>query len=97
MDLAPRAGGRAMTAAFDYGKSRDTADRLIAKFGQAIAVRRASVTGGSAWEPTQSTTDYQTKAAQVDLTWAQRQDSSINTTDQRWLVSAGRSPPLAWR
>lgn len=47
-----------MSDVFDYTKAQATAVRLLTKFGQAVVIRRVSSTGGSAWEPTQSSADY---------------------------------------
>lgn len=77
-----------MTDTFDYAKSLATADRLLAKFGQAIALRRATLTG-PAWDPVQTSTDYATIAAVIDYSAEQRKDVSILVSDRRALVSAG--------
>ena len=76
-----------MAEVFDYAESATDALELITEFGQTVSVRRTT-DSGTAWEPTQTTTDYATKGAKVDWSWKQLQDSSILTTDQRWLIPA---------
>jgi hypothetical protein len=85
-----------MADAFDYLESRTDADELIAEFGQAVALRRAT-DSGPAWEPTQTTTDYATLAVILDYTAQQRAASNqqagsadnVLMTDRRALVAAG--------
>lgn len=73
---------------FNYVASRATADRLLANFGQSVSLRRIS-SGGTPWEPTQSTTDYATTAAIFDYTSRQIDGENILTTDRRAFVAAG--------
>jgi hypothetical protein len=73
---------------FDFLHSRDTADRLITKFGGAAAVIR-DVATGSDWAPVLTPTPFATFAVRVEFTWKQLQDAAVLTTDQRWLVAAG--------
>lgn len=80
-----------MTDTFDYAAKRDTADRLLTQFGQAIALRSV-VASGSEFEPTYTPTDYATKAAILDYTARQIDGENILLTDRRALVAAG---PLA--
>lgn len=47
-----------MSDTFDYADAQATATALLTEFGQAVLIRRVSNTGGTAWEPTQATTDY---------------------------------------
>lgn len=74
--------------AFDYAETRDDADELIEEFGQDVSVRRTT-NSGTAWEPTQATTDYATKAAILDYSARQIDGENILVTDRRALVSAG--------
>ena len=77
---------------FDYGKSKATADRLIEKFGQAVSIRRTTVVGGVASDPTSGTstdTDYVTKAAIIDYTSREIDGTAILATDQRALIAVG--------
>lgn len=76
------------TDPFNYIESRADADGLIDDFGTVAFVRR-TVNSGTAWEPTQTTTDYATKAAVVDYTVQERKDSDIQVNDRRALVAAG--------
>lgn len=77
-----------MTDAFNYLTSRDTADRLILKFGAAASVRRV-VASGSDYSPTLTPTDFPTFAAKVGFTWKQMQGGNVLENDERWLVAAG--------
>jgi hypothetical protein len=80
-----------MTAAFDYLNSRDTADRLVTKFGQSVALRR-NAASGSDYDPVLTPTDYATKGARIEFSWSQRQSGNVLATDERWMIAAG---PLA--
>lgn len=77
-----------MTDAFDYPTSRDDADELIEEFGQTVSLRRIT-NSGTAWEPTQSTADYATKAAILDYSAKQIDGENILVNDRRALVAAG--------
>lgn len=80
-----------MSDTFDYVAALATADRLLAKFGIASAVRR-TVNSGAVYAPTQTVTDYATLAAVVNMTrWyaAMLDGSDILRTDRLGLVSAG--------
>jgi hypothetical protein len=76
---------------FDYAAKRDTADRLITKFGQAVTFRR-STASGTAFDPTLTPADYATKGAKVDFSKRQLASGEVLATDERWLIAAG---PLA--
>jgi len=79
-----------MADVFNYVKSRDTADRLIRKFGGALPrfiVR--DVASGPDYDPVLTSTPFQTFAVRVEFTWKQLQDETVLSTDQRWLVAAG--------
>lgn len=73
---------------FDYPAKRDMSDRLLTKFGQAVAVRRTSSTGPE-WDPTVTTADYTTLAAILDYNSRQIDGTNILVTDRRALVAAG--------
>lgn len=77
-----------VTDAFDYIESRADADALIREFGQAVSVRRTT-TGGTEWEPTETTQDYGSIAAIVDYADRQIDGENILLTDRRALVAAG--------
>jgi len=81
--------------AFDYLASRDDADALIAEFGQVVFLRRTTA-GGTGWDPTQTTTDYQTVAAILDYRGAsrvrgdgQKGGDSVLVTQRDALIAAG--------
>ncbi len=78
---------------FDYAKSAATADRLLKKFGQAGAIRRASSSGGgNPWDPEGPTTvDHPCTLAVLPINL---QDAGkdvggtlIKASDKRILVS----------
>lgn len=71
-----------------YTDKRDTADRLLTSKGQAVSLRRVTETG-TAWEPTQTTTDYATVAALLDYDNRQIDGENIQRGDRRALVAAG--------
>lgn len=77
-----------MSDAFDYVESRADADTLIAEFGQDVSLRH-SVNSGTPWAPTQTPTDYPTKAAILDYSARQINGETVLATDRRALVAAG--------
>lgn len=84
-----------MSDTFDYVAARDTADRLLAKFGVASSLLRVANLGGSDTEPTQTTTEYPTIGVRTNLSrWypAFETNSDILRTDRLGLLSMG---PLA--
>jgi len=52
---------------FDYARTRATAERLIAKFGQTGAILRTT-TGGPAYDPETVTTDHACQLAVMEYT-----------------------------
>jgi len=42
-------------ATFDYAKTQATAERLLARFGQTVTLRKAGATTGDAWAPVPGT------------------------------------------
>lgn len=75
-------------SAFDYIESRATADSLIARFGQTVNLRRI-VNSGSASEPTQTPTDYSTRAAIVAISSRLIDGENVLRGDMRGIVSMG--------
>lgn len=73
---------------FNYATTRALADRLLTKFGQSVSLRRIA-TSGTAYEPTQTPTDYATTAAILDYNARQIDGENILVTDRRALVAAG--------
>lgn len=53
-------------AGFDYARARATAERLIAKFGQAGAIRRI-VASGPSYDPTLTPVDHPCKLVDLDI------------------------------
>lgn len=87
-----------MIAAFDYTASRATAAALIAKFGQAVKLRRI-VNSGTVSEPTQTPTDYDTRAAIVNISSRYIDGENVLRGDMRGLLvaTAGVVPSTADR
>jgi hypothetical protein len=79
--------------AFDYTKTRQTAERLIARFGQSATLRQIA-NSGTEWAPTQAETD--TTITAVDLNERVRDASGtlVGQTQRTLLVStsAGVTP-----
>lgn len=76
--------------AFDYARSRATADRLIKRFGQAGAIRRSVTTGGQSWNPGSGstvTTDYPCTLVLLDYSAREIDGSLIRATDKRVLIA----------
>lgn len=77
---------------FDYARSRDTADRLIARFGQAGTIRRTVVTGGNAYDPTSgtaTTTDHAATLVVTEFSNSEIDGTRVLATDKKVLVAAG--------
>lgn len=72
--------------AYDYSKPEATAQRLIARFGRAGAIRRTA-DSGDAWNPTQSATDYDCTLVVTDYSLYERASGLIGATDRKVLVS----------
>jgi hypothetical protein len=80
-----------MIAAFDYQRARQTADRLLTKFGQSATLRQTSTTGGVPWDPgsgTTTTTDTTVTLAVTDYTVAEIDGTLIQAGDRRAYISA---------
>lgn len=74
--------------AFDYARSRATADRLIAKFGQTGAIRRQTATGPD-YNPTFTTADHTATFAVTEYESNEIDGSRILATDKKVLLKAG--------
>lgn len=75
---------------FDYTKTRDTAERLLTRFGAAGVIRRITVTGGDPWNPGSGTPTTVNHAATMVVTdYAAREidGTVILATDRKVLVS----------
>jgi hypothetical protein len=84
-----------MPAAFDYGRARRTAERLIARFGQPGAIRRGADTSGGdstngltpdSGAPTDSS-DFTCTLVVLDYSEEERASSLIEQTDRKVLIS----------
>jgi len=77
---------------FDYLRSRATADRLIANFGQVGAIRRKTVTGGDAFDPSTGTAtspDTPCTLVVTDYSLHERDGVRVLSTDKKVLIAAG--------
>lgn len=86
-------------AGFDYDKSRATAERLIAKFGQQGSLRRI-VNSGPGYDPIQAGEDFACMLVDLDHSQAHVGDTLIERGDRMvYLSTAGLSitPTLADR
>jgi hypothetical protein len=86
-------------AGFDYVKTRATAERLIAKFGQQGQLRRI-LTSGPDYDPVQTSEDFACTLVDLDHTQAHIGDTLIQRGDRMvYLSTAGLSivPALADR
>lgn len=78
-----------MTGAFDYARTRATAERLIARFGQVGALRR-TVDDNDPFNPSQTTTDHRCTFAVLDYAKKDIDGTLIRQTDQLvYLSTAG--------
>lgn len=75
---------------FDYAKPLATANRLLAKFGQAGAIRRTEIVGGSAFEPGEEK-DVDHPATFVVTAYAAKDidGSRILATDKKAMIAPG--------
>lgn len=78
-------------ATFDYDNSRATANRLIAKFGQAATLRRVT-TGAydtSSGAVTQTTVDFPVLAVMLNFSQFERAQGLVEVNDKKALVAVG--------
>lgn len=74
---------------FDYGRSRQAADRLIARFGQAATLRRPTTTG-TAYNPTPGEPDdHPVKAVVTEYAQRDIDGTRIKAADRKVLMSVG--------
>ena len=86
-------------AAIDYAKTRATAERLIARFGQQAQLRRITRSGPD-YDPVQTSEDFACMLVELDHTQAHIGDTLIQRGDRMvYLSTAGLSvgPTLADR
>ncbi|MGX9443869.1 hypothetical protein ACWX0K_15005 [Nitrobacteraceae bacterium UC4446_H13] len=75
-----------MAATFDYARTRATAERLIARFGQVGALRRTT-DDGDIFNPTQTTADHACTFAVLDYAKSMVDGTLIKQTDQMVYLS----------
>lgn len=75
-----------MAGAFDYTRTRATAERLIARFGQTGALRRVT-SDADPFNPSQTTTDYPCTFAVLDYAKSLVDGTLIKETDQMCYLS----------
>lgn len=74
--------------AFDYARSKATAERLIARFGAAQVLRKAEPGTGPAHNPGPSTpTDYAANMVLLEYSNRERDGTRILANDKKVLVS----------
>ncbi len=73
-------------ASFDYARSRATAERLIAKFGTAGAIRRAVKTGPD-YDPEITETDYPCTLVTLEYDDRDIDGTLVLSTDKKIYVS----------
>jgi hypothetical protein len=79
-----------MADAFDYGRSKATADRLIARFGQAAVLRRPGAPSGPVYDPTPGEpTDYACTIVVLAYDNREIDGTRILSTDKKVLLSKG--------
>jgi hypothetical protein len=71
---------------FNYARARSTAQRLIARFGQAVTLRR-TVDSGTAWDPVQVIQDYAITVAVLTYRKDLVDGSRIRATDKQVFAS----------
>lgn len=71
---------------FDYTRTRATADRLLARFGQTGAIRRVYSTG-PVYDPVQTTTDYACTLVVTEYDKRDIDGTLILQTDRKVLVA----------
>ncbi len=75
--------------AFDYDRARATAERMISRFGQAGAIRRAGAPTGDAWNPTPGTPiDHACNLVVLDYSAREIDGTLIRSTDRKIYVAA---------
>lgn len=72
--------------AFDYGKTRATAERLIAKFGQRGSLRRV-VNSGPDYDPVQTSEDFLCSLVDLDQSQVHVADTLVQSGDRMVYLS----------
>lgn len=72
--------------AFDYGKTRATAERLIAKFGQRGSLRRV-VNSGPDYDPVQTSEDFLCSLVDLDQSQVHVADTLVQRGDRMVYLS----------
>lgn len=72
--------------AFDYGKARATAERLIAKFGQRGSLRRI-VNSGPDYDPVQTREDFPCSLVDLEQSQAHVSDTLVQRGDRTVYLS----------
>jgi len=79
--------------AFDYARSKSTAESLLAKFGQTVTLKRDTAGAGPAYNPgAPTTTSYSATAVVLDYSDYERDGTFIQTGDKKvYLSTSGLS------
>ena len=76
--------------AFDYARPLATANRMIERFGQVGAIRRAGASSGPSYDPTPGAdVDHPARFVMIDFTANEIDGTRIFATDKKALVSPG--------
>lgn len=77
-------------AAFDYSRPLATANRLIERYGQLGAIRRAGAASGPDYDPTPGEpVDHPARFAMIDYTTDEIDGTKIKAKDKKALVAPG--------
>ncbi len=74
-------------ASFNYARSRSTAERLIAKFGQSATLRRTTPGNGPSYNPGTVTTDYACTVKVGSYALSLQDGTLIKADDKKVMLS----------
>lgn len=75
-------------AAYDYGRAKATADRMIARFGQA-GVLKTFAAGGTSYNPTLTPTDHDVTVVVQDYMGREVDGTRVLATDKKVMMAKG--------
>lgn len=79
---------------YNYARARATAERLLARFGQTGAIRRAGAATGDPWNPTPgANTDYPAQIVVTGYDAREIDGTRIQATDKKALVGGVEIDP----
>ena len=74
---------------FNYARSIATANRLIAKFGQTVTLKRVANSGSEPWNPVQTETEHPATAVIVEFEDNEIDGTLVLRTDRKALIAKG--------